>query len=97
VLQITQLQLTDIDNLPLRHLSTADHDYFEGQTLVHGTITVEGDANDELAELVLEVVQSRTVVARGQLFRCAERILLQAFPSPRIPRAWRSRRAGCYL
>jgi hypothetical protein len=52
--------LNDIDNLPLRYLSTDAHPYFEGNTRINGTITITGAARDKLAFLFLEISQGDT-------------------------------------
>lgn len=53
--RITKLNLMDIDNKPLKYLSTDDHAYKGGKTLVHGTITVEGRPQDSLDYVSLRV------------------------------------------
>jgi hypothetical protein len=46
--RIQAVKLLDIDNAPLRFLSTDQHPYFDGSTVVHGTITVTGAPGDRL-------------------------------------------------
>jgi hypothetical protein len=65
--KITKLKLNDIDDSKLRYLSAAAHTYLDGNTRVHGTITVKGDPDDELESLVLEVVQGGQTVATARL------------------------------
>ncbi len=78
-LKITQLKLNDIDDKTLQYLSAAPHTYFGGNTRVHGTITVVGAKTDRLTDVVLEVLQGGSVVARGQLDPKARSTLLTAF------------------
>ena len=88
-LRITDLALMDIDDTPLRFLSTDDHDYFDadgvpdatndGNTRIHGTITVQGSPTDELESLELEVSRGGDV-ATAPLSATAEAALLRPFP-----------------
>jgi hypothetical protein len=78
-IKITELSLNDIDNKPLRFLSTDDHAYFGGNTRIHGTITVEGVPLDQLESLELEVRAGGVVVAKAQLSQEARAELLQPF------------------
>jgi hypothetical protein len=78
-LAITKLSLNDIDNKGLNYLSTAAHTYFDGNTRIHGTVTVEGAKDDELNSLVLEVLEGGAVVATAKLADSAKQSLLQAF------------------
>ncbi|BCJ48852.1 hypothetical protein Asp14428_03270 [Actinoplanes sp. NBRC 14428] len=66
-LTISALSLNDIDNSALQRMSVSAHGYFGGVTRVHGSLTVEGDEDDTLQELTLEVVQAGAVVATGTL------------------------------
>jgi hypothetical protein len=66
-LSISALALNDIDNSGLSYLSASNHTYFGGNTRVHGTITVEGDKEDSLEELKLEVLEGGNVIATGTL------------------------------
>jgi Penicillin-insensitive murein endopeptidase len=52
--------LNDIDNKPLRHLSTDFHPYFEANTRIHGTVTVTGAVHDKLGILVLDIRRGDT-------------------------------------
>jgi hypothetical protein len=74
-MRITQLSLKDIDNKPLRFLSTDNHPYFGSNTRVHGSITVEGSPQDELLALGLEI-SGGGVTARADVSPAAERVLL---------------------
>lgn len=56
-LTITAFQLNDIDDAGLQYLSASDHTYFNGNTRVHGTITIQGPAEETLEELTLEVLE----------------------------------------
>jgi len=78
-LAISSVQLNDIDNSQLQFLSASPHNYFNGQTRVHGTITLEGEQDDSLNSVLLEVVQGGTVVATGNLDQGAQGTLLQPF------------------
>ncbi|WIA20002.1 hypothetical protein OEZ85_005874 [Tetradesmus obliquus] len=62
-LSITDIALADIDGDPLRFLSASPHPYFDGNTRVHGTLSVHGAVDDNLADLQLEVLQGSVVVA----------------------------------
>ncbi|WIA40281.1 hypothetical protein OEZ86_013654 [Tetradesmus obliquus] len=61
-LSITDIALADIDGDPLRFLSASPHPYFDGNTRVHGTLSVHGAVDDNLADLQLEVLQGSVVV-----------------------------------
>ena len=76
---ITRLQLHDIDGSPLQYLSADAHDYFGGNTRIHGTITVEGAAGDALRSLQLEVLQGGAEVATARLAGSVQGTLLTAF------------------
>jgi hypothetical protein len=80
-LSISALALHDIDGAPLRFLSASPHTYFDGNTRVHGTVAVEGDEEDALSELRLEVLEGGSVVATAQLAAAAGNALLQPFGS----------------
>lgn len=77
---IKSLVLNDIDNTPLRFLSTASHGYFGGNTRIHGTVTIVGAACDALQSLELEVLEGGAVVARANLGSDAAGKLLKPFP-----------------
>jgi hypothetical protein len=64
---ITAAKLNDIDDLPLEYLSASSHSYFSGKTRVHGTLSIEGDAEDQLNAMSLEVLDSGKILARGNL------------------------------
>jgi Penicillin-insensitive murein endopeptidase len=55
-LAITDLSLHDIDGSPLQFLSTDEHPYFGGFTLVNGTIEIEGEG--EIAAVTLEITDT---------------------------------------
>jgi hypothetical protein len=78
-LEITKLQLNDIDNNALQYLSTSAHTYFGGNTRIHGTITVEGAKDDSLTSLELEVLEGGAVAARANLAAGVRGTLLTAF------------------
>lgn len=52
---IDHLQLNDIDGSPLTFLSVDEHPYFEGYTLVHGTLSVRSAT--ELTAVTLEIAE----------------------------------------
>jgi hypothetical protein len=52
--------LKDIDDLPLKYLSTDQHPYFGGFTRINGTVSIRGAARDRLDFLFLEVSQGNT-------------------------------------
>lgn len=56
-LTISRLRLNDIDNATLAYLSASTHTYFNGNTRVHGTITITGPEEDTLEELTVEVYE----------------------------------------
>jgi hypothetical protein len=60
----------------LEYLSAAAHPYFDGNTRVHGTITIRGNQDDQLQSVVLEVVQNGAVVATANLAPSAQTQLL---------------------
>lgn len=78
-LKIESVALRDIDDSTLLYLSSSEHSYFNGQTRVHGTISVTGDKEDGLQSLELEVVQGGGVVATGQLASGAQGALIKSF------------------
>lgn len=78
-LAITSMELNDIDNSALAYLSASTHPYFGGNTRIHGTVTVEGAADDALESLQLEVIQNGQVAATAMLDAGAESALLQTF------------------
>jgi hypothetical protein len=78
-LSITALTLNDIDNTALAFLSASNHNYFDGDTRVHGTIIVEGDKEDSLQELKLEVLEGGSVIATGTLAPSLEITLYRQF------------------
>lgn len=65
-LTISALTLRDIDNSTLTFLSASAHPYLDGNTNVHGTLTVQGQKDDSLTELKIEVLEGG-VVATGTL------------------------------
>jgi hypothetical protein len=90
-LKITDLRLYDRDLhpsasypefTPLRFLSVSPHPYpcvgdgATGDTCVWGTITIEGDAKDELDYLVLQILDGGSVVAEAKLSSSAKSRLL---------------------
>jgi hypothetical protein len=78
-LTIIALELNDIDRTALEFLSASNHDYFGGNTRVHGTVTVEGNKEDSLQELKLEVLERGSVIATGTLARSLEATLYRQF------------------
>lgn len=77
-LTISDLQLNDIDDSNLQYLSASNHTYFNGQTRVHGTITIKGPKDDELEELKVEVLEGGTI-ATGTLNSALEATVYQKF------------------
>ncbi len=76
-LAITKLSLKDIDNSQLQFLSVSGNNpYFGGNTRVNGTITIEGDKDDSLNLLELQIVQGGQVVATANLDNAAQGTLL---------------------
>lgn len=78
-LAITSMQLNDIDDITLAYLSVSPHEYFGGNTRIHGAVTVEGAEDDALASLVLDIIQNGQVAATATLASGAESALLQPF------------------
>lgn len=78
-LAITRLRLLDIGNDALGFLSATLHPYFDGNTRIHGTVTIEGSDQDMLQSLVLEVLQNGIVVATGDLTPTPSTSLLAPF------------------
>jgi hypothetical protein len=66
-LAITAHSLNDIDNTSLDYLSASSHAYFGGMTRVHGTLRIEGDSEDELEGVTLEVREHGVVIATAEL------------------------------
>src|SRR5208337_2166669 len=67
LLEITSLKLNDIDEKELAYLSAADHNYFNKNTRIHGTITITGPKDEKLHSLLLKVMQRGNVVATADL------------------------------
>jgi hypothetical protein len=80
-LAIPARKLYDIDDMPLTYLSAAPHAYFNGDTLVHGTILITGAPDDALTSLTLEVLKNGQPIATGTLEPSAAAILLKPFGS----------------
>jgi hypothetical protein len=78
-LAITEVALHDLNGNALQALSVGPHAYFGGSTRVHGTITVEGEADDALTGLTLEVLEGGVVVATGTLAPAVRDGLLTTF------------------
>ncbi|HUG13830.1 MAG TPA: penicillin-insensitive murein endopeptidase [Thermomicrobiales bacterium] len=74
---VVSLSLNDIDGEPLRFLSADEHPYFDGYTLVHGSIQVGGAG--ALASVTLEVLERDAVVAIGELEAAARDALIGPF------------------
>jgi hypothetical protein len=77
---IPHVTLLDIDDSPLNFLSAAEHPYFGGNTRLHGTITIEGQKDDQIESLVLEIgIGDRWmwVSASANLSSEAQQVLLQ--------------------
>lgn len=73
-IEITDLELHDIDGVPLIGLSVDEHPYFGGNTPVHGVIRVEGEG--VLADVVLEVLENDVLIATAALVEDAKAVLL---------------------
>lgn len=78
-LEIANLDLRDIDNTRLDFLSVAAHTYFNGNTRIHGSVTVRGAANDSLTSLTLQVLHNGRVVATATLAAEARDALIRQF------------------
>ena len=76
LLEITSLKLNDIDEKELAYLSAADHNYFNKNTRIHGTITITGPKDEKLHSLLLKVMQRGNVVATADLSLDLESTLL---------------------
>jgi dipeptidyl aminopeptidase/acylaminoacyl peptidase len=64
----------------LRFLSVDSHNFFNGNTRIHGTIEVRGTPGDRLQSLVLEIVKEGRVI-RANLAAGARQALLRPFPA----------------
>lgn len=80
-LAITSLALHDIDGEPLRYLSIDQHPYFEGDTLIHGTIAITVPPDTSLSTLLVTVLAGEQEIASGGLSHDAANLLLGA-PDP---------------
>ncbi|MBN8550002.1 MAG: hypothetical protein J0M12_11860 [Deltaproteobacteria bacterium] len=77
---ITDAKLFDIDNGELQFLSAETHPYFGGFTRINGTITLEGDADDKVTEVYLQLMDAGVQVAKAQLStQAASKILNKKF------------------
>jgi hypothetical protein len=77
-LKISALQLNDIDDTALQYLSASAHTYFNGNTRVHGTITIQGPKDDSLTEIKVEVLEGGRI-ATGTLAAALNGTLLTQF------------------
>lgn len=73
---ITAAQLYDIDNGHLDFLSAESHPYFQGFTRINGTITLEGDKDDKISEIYLQLMDGNTQLGRAELSTQASTKLL---------------------
>lgn len=78
-LAITSLSLRDIDNSKLTHLSMDQHQHFNGNTIIHGAVTIEGSSDDSLTSLVLDILDQGAVIATADLSPAAASALLTPF------------------
>lgn len=76
---ITSLDLNDIDEADLEYISLGPHTHYNGNTRIHGTITVEGPESEQLNSLTLEVLSDGNVIATGTLASSVANTLTQAF------------------
>ena len=74
-------ELMNFDTEVLAYLSADDHPYFGGDTLIHGTLTVEGNSPDRISTINMEVFQRGSIVATCDLANAAKSALLTTFPS----------------
>jgi hypothetical protein len=79
-IEITALELHDIDGATLGALSADEHPYFGGNTPVHGVIRIEGVGT--LADVVLEVRENDVVIATAPLVEDASAALLGPLDAP---------------
>jgi len=71
-LQISMFTLRDIDNTALDYLSVdPNHDHFGGNTRLNGSITVKGEEDHRLQNVVLEIIQDGNVAAEAELTTAA--------------------------
>lgn len=66
---------------PLHSLSAAAHSYFDGNTRIHGDLTIRGPRGERVEEVELEVLQGGSVVARAQLAGGVRDRLIRAIPA----------------
>jgi hypothetical protein len=63
---LSDVELRDIDDSPLKFLSLSPHSYFGGRTRIHGELTIAGDDEDGTFTITLEVIQRGEIRAVGQ-------------------------------
>lgn len=73
---ISSVSLRDIDNTNLSHISTDAHTYFSGNTLINGVIELEGEAEDQVSTLNLQIRKGGQIVATSTLGSNAQKILI---------------------
>lgn len=77
---ISEAALFDIDNQPLRFISADSHSYFDQFTWIHGTITLEGEKDDKVTEVYLQLMDGSNELGRAELStQAASRILNKKF------------------
>ena len=78
-LAIPSASLFDIDNVPLKMLSSASHTYFGGSTRVNASLKVTGASTAKLSKLELQVFQSGALKATGKLTSGLESTVYKTF------------------
>ena len=76
---ITKAEILDIDNSQLTNLSADDHPYFEKFTYINGTIRIEGEADDALTNLELQIIQGTEVLKSAKLSTAASKKIVKKF------------------
>ncbi|MEB0023274.1 carboxypeptidase regulatory-like domain-containing protein, partial [Actimicrobium sp. CCI2.3] len=64
---VTSAALFDIDDTALTHFSAAPHPFFNGNTHVHATFSLNGPEEDKVTSLALQVFQGGVLKASGEL------------------------------
>ena len=66
-LKISELTLNNFDNRKLEYLSASPHEYFGGNTVVHGKLTIKGDKGEKISNVQLEILENGNIVSSPEV------------------------------
>lgn len=76
---ITAATLNDIDGTTLGMISADTHTYFDGKTIINGSITLEGPKDHTVQSLELEILRGKAIVASGSLDIASQTLVYKKF------------------